>query len=166
MSQKKRKPIENGTIDVVGIMDRIPHRYPMLLIDKVINVVKTESCTGIKNVTANEPFFQGHFPGRPIMPGVLIIEAMAQTAATLVVDSLGGVDSATHIVYFMMIDNARFRRPVVPGDRLHIKVKKQRHRGNVWKFRGEAFVDEKLCAEAVYTAMLVPDSDRVDINDD
>jgi len=161
MDQIKRKPVTGDTIDVIGIMDRIPHRYPMLLIDRVIDVVKAESCTGIKNVTANEPFFQGHFPNRPIMPGVLIIEAMAQTAATLVVDSLEGVDAATHIVYFMTIDNARFRKPVAPGDQLHIKVKKERHRGNVWKFRGEAYVDDTLCAEATYTAMLVPDSDRV-----
>ncbi len=165
MERKKKKSAEGGTIDVIGIMDRIPHRYPMLLIDRVVDMVKAESCTGIKNVTANEPFFQGHFPTRPIMPGVLIIEAMAQTAATLVVDSLEGVDAATHIVYFMTIDNARFRRPVVPGDQLHIKVKKERHRGNVWKFRGEAFVDDALCAEATYTAMLVPDSERAIVND-
>ena len=144
------------TIDIGGIMDRIPHRYPMLLIDKVIDVVDGESCTGIKNVTANEPCFQGHFPGHPIMPGVLIIEAMAQTSATLVVSSLEGVSCETHLVYFMTIENARFRKPVVPGDQVHIKVKKDRQRGNVWKFRGEAYVDGVLCAEASYTAMLVP----------
>ncbi|MDD3288791.1 MAG: 3-hydroxyacyl-ACP dehydratase FabZ [Alphaproteobacteria bacterium] len=147
------------TIDIAGIMKRIPHRYPMLLIDRVVDVVTAESCTGIKNVTVNEPFFQGHFPGHPIMPGVLIIEAMAQTAATLVVDSMEGVDGDSHIVYFMTIDSARFRKPVVPGDQLRIKVQKERRRGNVWKFRGEAFVDDVLCAEAVYTAMLVLDSD-------
>ncbi len=147
------------TIDVTGIMERIPHRYPFLLIDRVTDVVHAQSCTGIKNVTVNEPFFQGHFPGHPIMPGVLIIEAMAQTAATLVVDSLQGINAASHIVYFMSIDNARFRRPVLPGDRLEIKVQKERQRGQVWKFRGEAFVDGSLVAEAVYTAMLVPDSE-------
>ena len=149
-------PTKSTTIDVNGIMAKIPHRYPMLMIDRVIDVVRAESCTGIKNVTANEPFFQGHFPGHPIMPGVLIIEAMAQTAATLVVDSLDGVSCETHVVYFMTIEEARFRKPVVPGDQLHIKVKKERQRGPVWKFRGEAFSGETLCAEAVFTAMLVP----------
>lgn len=157
MSRLKSENKNNGVIDIAGIMDRIPHRYPMLLIDRIVDVVHGESCTGIKNVTANEPCFQGHFPGRPIMPGVLIIEAMAQTSATLVVDSLEGVTSETHVVYFMTIESARFRKPVVPGDQLHIKVKKERQRGNVWRFRGEAFVDNVLCAEAVYTAMLVPD---------
>lgn len=150
------------TIDITGIMKKIPHRYPMLLIDRVVNVVHGESCTGIKNVSVNEPFFQGHFPGHPIMPGVLIIEAMAQTAATLVVDSLEDVDAKSCVVYFMTIDNARFRKPVLPGDQLHIKVKKERQRGQVWKFRGEAFVDDVLCAEAVYTAMLVPDVEKID----
>lgn len=156
MSSTVIPPIVNGTIDIMGIMARIPHRYPMLLIDRVVDVVLGESCTGIKNVSANEPAFQGHFPGHPIMPGVLIIEAMAQTSATLVVASLDGVSCETHIVYFMTIDSARFRKPVLPGDTLHIKVKKERSRGNVWKFRGEAYVGDVLCAEAVYTAMLVP----------
>lgn len=151
---------EEKTIDVNGIMKRIPHRYPFLMIDKVIDVIRAESCTGIKNVSVNEPFFQGHFPGHPIMPGVLIVEAMAQTAATLVVDSLEGVDSGTHVVYFMSVEQARFRKPVLPGDRLAIKVKKERQRGQVWKFQGEAFVDETLVAEAVFTAMLVPDTAR------
>ncbi len=151
---------QENTIDITGIMKRIPHRYPFLMIEKVIDIVPAESCTGIKNVSVNEPFFQGHFPGHPIMPGVLIIEAMAQTAATLVVDSMDGVDAATHVVYFMSVENARFRKPVLPGDQLHIKVAKERRRGDVWKFKGEAFVDGTLVAEAVYTAMLVPDNDR------
>lgn len=142
-------------LDNIDIMKLIPHRYPMLLIDRVIDIVADESCTGIKNVSANEPYFQGHFPEHPIMPGVLIIEAMAQTSATLVVSSMEGVSSKTHIVYFMTIEGARFRNPVFPGDTLHIKVKKERTRGNVWKFRGEAYVGDKLCAEAAYTAMLV-----------
>ena len=148
------------SIDMKGIMQRIPHRYPMLMIDRVIDIVDGESCTGIKNVTANEPFFQGHFPGHPIMPGVLIIEAMAQTSATLVVDSLEGVSYHTHVVYFMSLDSAHFRKPVGPGDQLHIKVKRERQRGNVWKFRGEAYVGDALCADAVYTAMLVPNAER------
>ncbi|MDD5585456.1 MAG: 3-hydroxyacyl-ACP dehydratase FabZ [Alphaproteobacteria bacterium] len=161
MKEMKEKTGAGQEIDVIGIMKRIPHRYPMLLIDRVIDIVRAESCTGIKNVTVNEPFFQGHFPNHPIMPGVLIIEAMAQTAATLVVDSLDGVGADSHIVYFMTIENARFRKPVLPGDQLHIKVKKERQRGHVWKFRGEAFVDGVLCAEAAYTAMLVPDNGRM-----
>ena len=149
-------PKKTDFIDVNAIMEKIPHRYPMLLIDRIIDVVIGESCTGIKNVSANEPCFQGHFPGHPIMPGVLIIEAMAQTSATLVVHSLDGVSCETHVVYFMTIESAHFRKPVVPGDRLFIKVKKERQRGAVWKFRGEAYVDDTLVAEAVYTAMLVP----------
>lgn len=148
------------SLDVNGIMKRIPHRYPFLMIEKVIDIVKAESCTGIKNVSVNEPFFQGHFPGHPIMPGVLIVEAMAQTAATLVVDSMEGVDAGSHVVYFMSVEEARFRKPVLPGDQLHIKVKKERNRGTVWKFRGDAYVDNVLVAEAVFTAMLVPDSGR------
>jgi 3-hydroxyacyl-[acyl-carrier-protein] dehydratase len=155
MSKPKSDSKTGREIDIHGIMAMIPHRYPMLMIDRVIDVVPGESCTGIKNVTANEPCFQGHFPEHPIMPGVLIIEAMAQASATLVVQSLQGVTSDTHIVYFMTIESARFRKPVGPGDQLHIKVKKDRQRGNVWKFKGEAFVDNVLCAEAIYTAMLV-----------
>jgi len=156
MTKTKAETKKKNTIDITGIMAKIPHRYPMLLIDRVIDVVPGESCTGIKNVSANEPFFQGHFPGHPIMPGVLIIEAMAQASATLVVDALEDVGSSSHLVYFMTIESARFRKPVVPGDQLHIKVKKDRQRGHVWKFRGEAYVDNVLCAEASYTAMLVP----------
>ena len=147
------------SMDVQAIMDRIPHRYPMLLVDRIIDIVPGESCTGIKNVSINEPFFQGHFPNHPIMPGVLIIESMAQTAATLVVDSLEGISSATHVVYFMTIEEARFRKPVVPGDQLQVKVKKDRQRGNVWKFRGEAYANGALCAEASFTAMLLPESE-------
>jgi 3-hydroxyacyl-[acyl-carrier-protein] dehydratase len=153
-----------STIDINGVMQRIPHRFPMLMIDRVIDVIKGESCTGIKNVTANEPFFQGHFPGHPIMPGVLIVEAMAQTSATLVVASLEGVNCETHVVYFMSLESGYFRKPVVPGDQLQIKVKKERQRGNVWKFRGEAYVEGVLCAEAVYTAMLVPNADAQSTN--
>ncbi|HBM90765.1 MAG TPA: 3-hydroxyacyl-[acyl-carrier-protein] dehydratase FabZ [Rhodospirillaceae bacterium] len=155
---------EEKTLDVNEIMKRIPHRYPFLMIDKVIDIVSGESCTGVKNVSVNEPFFQGHFPGHPIMPGVLIVEAMAQTAATLVVGSLEGIDSSTHVVYFMSVEDARFRKPVVPSDQLHIKVKKERNRGHVWKFRGDAFVDDILVAEASFTAMLVPDSQRGEEN--
>src|SRR5580692_735580 len=147
MNKSKAEAKTDGVIDIAGIMARIPHRYPMLMIDRVIDVVKGESCTGIKNVSANEPCFQGHFPGHPIMPGVLIIEAMAQTSATLVVASMEGLGAENHVVYFMSIESAHFRKPVVPGDQLHIKVKKVRQRGTIWKFRGEAYVDGVLCAD-------------------
>src|SRR5690606_3008539 len=135
-------------------MAMIPHRYPFLMIDRVVDVVANEGCTGIKNVSINEPFFQGHFPTRPVMPGVLIIEAMAQTAAVLVVHTLGP-DSEGKLVYFMSVDGARFRKPVVPGDQLHVHVRKERSRGNVWKFSAEAKVDGQLAAEATYAAMIL-----------
>ena len=143
-------------IDVQRIMEMIPHRYPFLMIDKVIDVVANEQATGIKNVSINEPYFQGHFPTRPVMPGVLIIEAMAQTAAVLVVHTLGPA-SEGKLVYFMSVNNARFRRPVVPGDCLHVRVTKQRHRANVWKFEGRAEVRGQLMAEAVFAAMILGD---------
>ena len=140
-------------LDILQIMELLPHRYPFLLIDKLVELVPNESAVGIKNVTFNEPFFQGHFPGRPIMPGVLIIEAMAQTAACVVVQAMPKSDK--RLVYFMSGENARFRKPVVPGDQLRIHVKKERNRGNVWRFAGEARVDGQLMAEATYTAMIV-----------
>jgi len=143
-------------IDTLRIMELIPHRPPFLMIDKLVDVVAGERATGVKNVTINEGFFQGHFPARPVMPGVLIIEAMAQTAAVLVVHTLGPMAQGK-LVYFMSVDNARFRRPVVPGDTLKVHVTSLRHRGNVWKFEGQAKVDGKLCAEATYAAMIMGD---------
>jgi 3-hydroxyacyl-[acyl-carrier-protein] dehydratase len=143
-------------IDVQRIMEMIPHRHPFLMIDKVIDVVANKQATGIKNVSIDEYYFQGHFPARPVMPGVLIIEAMAQTAAVLVVHTLGP-EAEGKLVYFMSVDNARFRRPVVPGDCLHVRVAKQRHRGNVWKFEGRAEVRGQLMAEAVFAAMIMSD---------
>jgi 3-hydroxyacyl-[acyl-carrier-protein] dehydratase len=143
-------------IDILRVMEMIPHRHPFLMIDKVTEVVANDSAIGIKNVTINESFFQGHFPKRPVMPGVLIIESMAQTAAVLVVETLGSAAEGK-LVYFMSIDTARFRRPVVPGDALEIHVKKVKHRGAVWKFSGEARVNGILCAEAIYTAMILDD---------
>ena len=143
-------------IDILRVMEMIPHRHPFLLIDKVTEVVASESAVGLKNVTINESFFQGHFPRRPVMPGVLIIESMAQTAAVLVVETLGAAAQGK-LVYFMSIDTARFRRPVVPGDTLRVSVTKVKHRGAVWKFSGEAHVDGKLCAEAIFTAMILDD---------
>jgi 3-hydroxyacyl-[acyl-carrier-protein] dehydratase len=141
-------------VDVQRIMEMIPHRHPFLMIDKVVDMVANERATGIKSVSINESFFQGHFPARPVMPGVLIIEAMAQTAAVLVVHTLGP-ESEGKLVYFMSVDNARFRRPVFPGDRLDVHVTKQRHRGNVWKFEGRAKVGDNLMAEAVFAAMIL-----------
>jgi 3-hydroxyacyl-[acyl-carrier-protein] dehydratase len=141
-------------IDILRVMEMIPHRYPMLMIDRVVDVIPNVRAVGIKNVTANEWYFQGHFPRRPVMPGVLIVESMAQTAAVLVVQTLGD-EAAGKLVYFMSIDSARFRRPVVPGDALRIYVDKQHHRRNVWKFTAEAKVDDKLCAQAAFAAMIM-----------
>lgn len=141
-------------IDINRIMQMIPHRYPFLLLDKVTEVVKNESCIGIKNVTINENFFQGHFPQKPVMPGVLIIEAMAQASAVLVVESLGK-EFEGKLVYFMGIDNAKFRKPVGPGDVLKIKCKIIQGRRNVYKLDCEAHVDGAIAAEATVTAMIV-----------
>ncbi|SDD63648.1 3-hydroxyacyl-ACP dehydratase FabZ [Kordiimonas lacus] len=139
--------------DIQKIMESIPHRYPFLLVDKVVDVVPGESATGIKNVTINEPFFPGHFPQKPVMPGVLILEAMAQTAGVLAIDFLGE-EARGKVVYFMGIDGAKFRKPVGPGDRLEMKVVKTRGGGAVWKFDAQAFVDGELVTEAKLTAML------------
>ena len=144
------------SIDVEGVMKMIPHRYPFLMIDRVVDLMPGRGAIGIKNVTINEPFFQGHFPGRPVFPGVLLIEAMAQTAAVVVVHALGA-QSEGKLVYFMSVESARFRKPVFPGDTLHVHVTRQHHRGNVWKFSGEAKVDGVLVAEAIYTAMILDD---------
>jgi len=141
-------------LDVVQLMKMLPHRYPMLMIDRLEEIVLDQSAVGVKNVSVNEPCFQGHFPGRPIMPGVLIVEAMAQTAAALVVYSMGGTAEGK-LVYFMSLESARFRKLVVPGDTLRVRAEKIHKRGNVWKFRGEAKVGSNICAEAVYTAMIV-----------
>ena len=141
-------------IGIERVLEMIPHRPPFLLIDKVVNAVANEGATGIKEVRPNEYYFKGHFPARPVMPGVLIIEAMAQTAAVLVVHTLGA-ESEGKLVYFMSVDEARFRRPVVPGDRLLIHVTKQRNRRNVWKFEGKAEVNGHLVAEAVFAAMIL-----------
>jgi 3-hydroxyacyl-[acyl-carrier-protein] dehydratase len=143
-----------GTLDIARIMNAIPHRYPFLMIDRMVDVVRGLSAVGVKNVTVNDNFFQGHFPGHPVMPGVLIIEAMAQTSAVLVVESLGP-SAAGKLVYFMTIEGAKFRRPVVPGDQLRIHVTRERRRGNVWKFRGIARVDGVSVAEATYSAMIM-----------
>ncbi|HEV7543746.1 MAG TPA: 3-hydroxyacyl-ACP dehydratase FabZ [Reyranella sp.] len=140
-------------IDITEILARIPHRIPFLLVDRCEDFVASQSIVGIKCVTVNEPFFAGHFPDYPVMPGVLIVEAMAQTAAVLVVATFGA-ESEGKLVYFMSIDGVRFRRPVVPGDRLELHVEKVQSRANVWKFSGKAMVEGKVAAEATFAAMI------------
>ncbi len=143
-----------GAIDFAEVLKRIPHRYPFLLVDRAEAYRPHESIVGIKNVTANEPFFQGHFPGNPVMPGVLIVEALGQTGAVLMSKSLDA-DVTGKTIFFMSVDGVRFRRPVRPGDVLRMPVQVVRHRGDLFKFRGEAFVDDKLAAEAEFAAMVV-----------
>jgi 3-hydroxyacyl-[acyl-carrier-protein] dehydratase len=142
------------TVDIMQLMKLLPHRYPFLLVDRVIEIDADNSAIGIKNVTVNEPHFQGHFPEQPVMPGVLIIEAMAQTAGAICVKN-SSTDKPS-LVYFMTIDNAKFRRPVVPGDRLDIHVKKLKKRGSIWRFACEALVDGAKAAEAEISAMMSP----------
>jgi 3-hydroxyacyl-[acyl-carrier-protein] dehydratase len=156
MDEQLQNPSEVPAIDVMRIMEMIPHRYPFLMVDRIIELELDKSAVGIKNVTINEFFFQGHFPRQPVMPGVLIVEAMAQTAAILVVQTLGS-DAAGKLVYFMTIDEARFRKPVLPGDTLKIHVEKLRSRRNVWKFAGEVRVEGTLVASARFAAMLMDD---------
>ena len=140
--------------DIARIMKLLPHRYPFLLIDKMIDMDGEESGTAIKNVTINEPFFQGHFPGKPVMPGVLLVEAMAQAAGALVLNHLGDAH-AGKLVFFMSIDKARFRKPVLPGDVVYFHVKLSNKRAPVWKYWAEAHVDGKKVAEAEIGAMLM-----------
>lgn len=140
--------------DINKIIEMIPHRYPILLVDRVLEIEKGEKIIALKNVTFNEPHFAGHFPAKPIMPGVLIVEALAQASAILVVDALGA-ETDGKLVYFMSIENAKFRQLVTPGDSLKLVVKKERNRGNVWKFKGEAILNDKVAAEAEFTAMIV-----------
>jgi 3-hydroxyacyl-[acyl-carrier-protein] dehydratase len=141
------------TADIELIMKLLPHRYPFLLLDRIIEMDRDESAIGIKNVTMNEPYFQGHFPGFPVMP-----EAIAQTAGALCVHNAGKRD-IPQIVYFMGIDNAKFRKPVLPGDQLHLHVKKTRSRGPVWRFSGHAKVNGQIVAEAEISAMIVDRND-------
>jgi 3-hydroxyacyl-[acyl-carrier-protein] dehydratase len=140
-------------IEIKEIMNILPHAYPFLLVDRIIEVEPGKRIVGIKNVTYNEPFFPGHFPGHPIMPGVLIVEAMAQTAGVLVFSSLPQEQLKTP-VYFLGIDNVRFRKPVVPGDQLRLELEITKHRQSIWGFKGKALVDGNLVAEAELLAML------------
>ena len=142
------------TMDIMKIMELLPHRYPFLMIDRVIDIDSDNSAIGIKTVTINEPHFQGHFPDKPVMPGVLIIEAMAQTAGCICINSDNGPDTAP-LVYFMTIEKAKFRKPVIPGDVLEIHVKKLKNRSNIWKFAGEGIVAGDKVAEAEISAMII-----------
>jgi len=140
-------------LDIVGIMEKIPHRYPMLLVDKIKDL-NEKGCVGIKNVTMNESIFQGHFPSEPVFPGVLTIEAMAQTAGVFVMETLNE-SSDNHVVYFMSIDNVKFRRKIVPGDTVELHVEKAANKGAVWKFKGVAKVEDQICCQAEFKAMIV-----------
>ena len=140
-------------VDILGLMKLLPHRYPFLMIDRIVEIDGNDSAVGVKNVTINEPHFQGHFPDQPVMPGVLIVEAMAQTAGAICIRSVG--TSKPSLVYFLTIDNAKFRKPVVPGDQLRIHVRKIKMRGNLLKFACEALVDSARVAEAEISAMMV-----------
>ena len=150
--------MESSIVSTKKLMDMLPHRYPMLLIDFMEKVDVNKSAIGVKNVSIGEPFFEGHFPGNPIMPGVLIVEAMAQTAGALVVESLN-LHGSGSLVYFMSIEKAKFRKLVLPGDILKLHVKVVKARTKVWKFEGQARVKDELVAESEFTAMMAkPDS--------
>jgi len=149
-------------INIEQILKSIPHRYPLLLVDKIIAMEENKSVIGIKNVTFNEPHFAGHFPDKPIMPGILIIEAMAQTASIMVMNS-GGRILEDRLVYFMSINNAKFRKPVIPGDVLELHIEVVQNRGAVWKMNGVGKVDGIKVAEAEFSAMIV-DKSKQDSN--
>ncbi len=137
-----------NSLDIHEVLKYLPHRYPFLLIDRVLSFTLDESLTAIKNVTINEPFFQGHFPNRPVMPGVLIVEAMAQACAILSLKSLNTLPREDSVFYFVGIDKARFKRPVEPGDQLTFKVAVKRRMKGIWQFEGEAYVGDELCCSA------------------
>lgn len=153
MDQQDTTPTTIGSYGILQIMQSIPHRFPFLMIDRVVDIRLDHSAVGIKNVSINENHFQGHFPSEPVMPGVLIVESMAQTAAVLVVATLGEAFKGK-LVYFMSVEGAKFRRPVVPGDQLFVHVTKVQRRMSVWKFAAQAKVDGVTVAEATYAAMI------------
>ena len=144
-------------VDIQGLLELLPHRYPFLLVDKIRDMDSDNSGVGIKNVTFNEPHFQGHFPGRPVFPGVLVIEGMAQTAGAMCVAKTRHIGGKPSVVYFMTIDKVKFRKPVQPGDTIEYHMTKLKQRSNMWWFRGEAKVDGKVVAEGEISAMLVRD---------
>lgn len=148
------KPREIQTLDILKLMECLPHRYPFLMVDRIVSMEGTDKIVGMKNVTFNEPHFLGHFPGQPVMPGVLIVEGMAQTAGAACVAS-GEAGGKAKVVYFMTVDKCKFRKPVVPGDRLEYHLTRLNRRKNMWWFKGEAKVDGVLVAEAELGAMIV-----------
>jgi 3-hydroxyacyl-[acyl-carrier-protein] dehydratase len=154
MDEKVAHTLE--TYDIQRLLKSLPHRYPFLMVDRIIEAKGDESCVGIKNVSVNEPQFQGHFPDRPVMPGVLLIEGMAQTAGALCINAIGGVKPP--LVYFMTIEKAKFRKPVVPGDRVEFHMKKLNRRRTIWWYSGRALVDGQLVCEAEISAMLMVDA--------
>ena len=158
MSESGSGKKELATEGIRRVLELLPHRYPFLMVDRIVDMDRDESAVGIKAVTVNEPYFQGHFPGFPVMPGVLIIEGLAQTAGALCVHHLGA-SYKPQLVYFMGIDRAKFRRPVLPGDQLHYHVKKIRSRGRAWRFSGEAKVNGQVVAEAEISAMILDQDD-------
>lgn len=157
MNEDMDKPVNHNTfVNIDSIMKMLPHRYPFLLVDKVISFSHDQGLVAIKNVTINEDFFNGHFPGHPIMPGVLIIEAIAQAAGIFVMMSTQeSADFNNKLVYFMSIEEAHFRKPVVPGDTIYLEVEKIKNRSNVWKMKGEAKVNGIRVTDVVFSAMLV-----------
>ena len=154
MDEKVAHTLE--TYDIQRLLKSLPHRYPLLVVDRIIEAKGDESCIGIKNVSVNEPQFQGHFPDRPVMPGVLLIEGMAQTAGALCINAIGGVKPP--LIYFMTIEKAKFRKPVVPGDRVEFHMKKLNRRRTIWWYSGRALVDGQLVCEAEISAMLMVDA--------
>jgi 3-hydroxyacyl-[acyl-carrier-protein] dehydratase len=156
MTETAAKTLE--TVDILKLLQALPHRYPFLLVDRIIECDGDDSCIGIKNVTFNEPQFQGHFPEMPVMPGVLLIEGMAQTAGALCVSC--GLIKRPKLVYFMTINNAKFRKPVVPGDRVEFHMKKTNQRKNMWWYKGTAKVDGTIVCEAEVSAMLVIEEEK------
>ena len=141
-------------LDIHGIMELLPHRYPLLLVDRILEMEPKKKIVGLKNVTINEEFFQGHFPGRPVMPGVMIVEAMAQTGGVLIMQEFENIQD--YVIFFMSIDKVKFRRPVVPGDQLRMEATVTYFKKKICKLRGEAFVDGQLVAEAEFSSILVP----------
>lgn len=150
--------IAENILDIRQILTLLPHRYPFLLVDRVVDFVPNDYIHGYKNVTMNEPFFQGHFPGVPVMPGVLILEAMAQAGGILVIKSMD-LDIENHLFLFTGIESVRFRKPVYPGDKLELRCRLIKHKMKLWKMEGQAFVDGKLAAEAVMTAAIMNKED-------
>ena len=156
MDQPAGRTLE--ALDIQRLLALLPHRYPFMLVDRIVELKGDESCVGIKNVTINEPHFMGHFPGRPVMPGVLIIEGMAQTAGALCVHAATGI--RPKLVYFMTINNVKFRKPVVPGDRVEYHMTKTNRRRNMWWYRGVAKVDGVVVCEAEISAMLIAEDEK------